>query len=69
MDFPGLCKLTLTSDAMERAIESSLNKDTRCVGQYIRVTDVRREYTYGDWTVEITTDEIVVPAPAELRVA
>ena len=57
MNFPGLCKLTLTEQAICQAIEGALNAQRRDGEDYVRVTEIKREgYGYGDWLVTITTD-------------
>ena len=57
MNFPGLCKLTLTEQAICQAIEGALNAQRRDGEDYIRVTEFARVgYGYGDWLVSITTD-------------
>ena len=57
MNFPGLCKLQLTDQAVCQAIEGALNDQRRDGEDYIRVTDFARVgYGYGDWLVTLTTD-------------
>ena len=57
MQFPGLCKLTLTDQALCQAIEGVLNAARRDGEDYISVTDIKREgYGYGDYVATITTD-------------
>lgn len=57
MNFPGLCKLTLTEQAICQAIEGALNASRKDGEDYVRVTEIKREgYGYGDWLVTITTD-------------
>ena len=57
MQFPGLCKLTLTDQALCQAIEGVLNAARRDGEDYVRVTEIKREgYGYGDFVLTITTD-------------
>ncbi|MBK6786281.1 MAG: hypothetical protein IPG77_01145 [Betaproteobacteria bacterium] len=67
MNFPGLCKLTLTEQAICQAIEGTLNAARKIEGtlnaarkdgeDYVRVTEIKREgYGYGDFVLTITTD-------------
>lgn len=69
MNFPGDCQLTLSAEAISRAIEDALN-GTRLAGEdRIRVTDVARDYSYGPWRVSITTDTPAAPEVTALKVA
>jgi len=57
MQFPGLCKLTLTDAAICQAIEGTLNAARMDGEDYVRVVDIKRDgYGYGDFVVTITTD-------------
>ncbi len=57
MNFPGLCKLTLTEQAICQAIEGTLNAARKDGEDYVRVVDIKREgYGYGDFVLTITTD-------------
>ncbi len=57
MNFPGLCKLTLTDHAVCQAIEGTLNAARKDGEDYVRVTEIKREgYGYGDFVLTITTD-------------
>ena len=57
MNFPGLCKLTLTDQALCQAIEGTLNAARKDGEDYVRVTEIKREgYGYGDFVLTITTD-------------
>lgn len=58
MNFPGLCKLTLTDQAMCQAIEGTLNAARKDGEDYVRVTEIKRGegYGYGDYVLTITTD-------------
>ena len=57
MNFPGLCKLTLTEQAICQAIEGTLNAARKDGEDYVRVTEIKREgYGYGDFVLTITTD-------------
>ena len=57
MNFPGLCKLTLTDQAICQAIEGTLNAARKDGEDYVRVTEIKREgYGYGDFVLTITTD-------------
>jgi len=57
MNFPGLCKLTLTDHAICQAIEGTLNAARKDGEDYVRVTEIKREgYGYGDFVLTITTD-------------
>ena len=61
MNFPGLCKLTLTEQAICQAIEGTLNAARKDGEDYVRVTEIKREgYGYGDFVVTITTDSAQV---------
>lgn len=55
MNFPGLCKLTLTDQAICQAIEGTLNAARKDGEDYVRVTEIKRE-GYGDFVLTITTD-------------
>jgi hypothetical protein len=71
VNFPGKNELKLSDEAIAQAIEDALNA-TRLAGEdRIRVTNVAREYSYGPWRVEITTDaqEIPVAEVNDLKVA
>ena len=71
MNFPGKNELKLSDEAIALAIEDALNA-TRLAGEdRIRVTNVAREYSYGPWRVEITTDLESIPVGdvTELKVA
>ena len=65
MELIGTNKLTLTSESVMRLLEDALNGSQRDGENYIRVLDLRREYTYGDFVIEITTD--AAQKPVELR--
>ncbi len=56
MNFPGTNELKLSDLAITQAIEFALNGTRLDSEPYIRVTNVAREYSYGPWRVEITTD-------------
>ena len=57
MNFPGLCKLTLTDHAICQAIEGTLNAARNDGEDFVRVTEIKREgYGYGDFVLTITTD-------------
>ena len=57
MNFPGLCKLTLTEQAICQAIEGTLNAARNDGEDFVRVVDIKREgYGYGDFVLTITTD-------------
>lgn len=61
MNFPGLCKLQLTEQAICQAIEGTLNAARKDGEDYVRVTEIKREgYGYGDFVVTITTDSAQV---------
>mgnify|MGYP003427823405 CR=1 FL=1 len=61
MNFPGLCKLTLTDHAICQAIEGTLNAARKDGEDYVRVTEIKREgYGYGDFVLTITTDSAQV---------
>ena len=61
MNFPGLCKLTLTEQAICQAIEGTLNAARKDGEDYVRVTEIKREgYGYGDFVLTITTDSAQV---------
>lgn len=69
MNFPGSNELKLSDAALTQAIESALNR-TRLAGEdSIRVTDISRSYSYGPWTVTITTDPLPIEVPQTLKVA
>ena len=60
MNFPGLCKLTVTDHAICQAI-GTLNAARKDGEDYVRVVDIKREgYGYGDFVVTITTDSAQV---------
>ena len=57
MNFPGLCKLTLTDQAICQAIEGTLNAARKDGEDYVRVTEIKREgYGYGEFVLTITID-------------
>ena len=49
MNFPGLCKLTLTEQAICQAIEGTLNAARKDGEDYVRVVDINR------WGQAVTT--------------
>lgn len=57
MILSGNNKLVLTPEAMARALEDAINSAMKCGEDYIRVTEVRQGYSFGDFEVTITTDE------------
>ena len=71
MNFPGTCELKLSDAAIAQALEYALNATRRDGEDYVHVTDVAREYSYGPWRVSITTDAQPIPAGevTELKVA
>ena len=42
MNFPGLCKLTLTEQALCQAIEGTLNAARKDGEDYVRVTEIKQ---------------------------
>ena len=57
MNFPGLCKLTLTEQAICKAIEGTLNAARTDGEDYVRVTEIKREgYGQVAFVLTITTD-------------
>lgn len=55
MELIGTNRLTLTTATVMRLIEGAINASYN--GQnHIRVTDISRSYSYGDFTIEVTTD-------------
>lgn len=59
MNFPGTCKLELTQKALCLAIEGALNAARKEGEDYVRVTEISQRYSYGDYQVSITTDELI----------
>ena len=57
MNFPGTCKLELTAEAIQAAIEGALNSARKDGEDYVHVTGISQSYSYGPWTVSITTDK------------
>ena len=53
MNFPGLCKLQLTEQAICQAIEGTLNAARTDGEDYVRVTEIRRE-GYGQVAFMLT---------------
>ena len=57
MNFPGLCKLQLTEQAICQAIEGTLNAARTDGEDYVRVTEIKREgYGQVAFVLTITTD-------------
>lgn len=57
MIFPGNNKIVLTQEAMCRAVEDALNGAMKAGEDYIRVTEIRSTYSWGDFDITITTDK------------
>ena len=61
MNFPGKCTLSLTSEALLRAIEGAIN-GSRLEGEdYVHCLEISQRYSYGDYQVTITTDSPTAP--------
>lgn len=56
MILSGNNKLVLTPEAMARALEDAINSAMKCGEDYIRVTEIRQTYSWGDFEITITTD-------------
>ena len=59
MNFPGKNTLTLSNEAMMLALEGALNAARKDGEDYVRVTDISREYSHHPWSVVLTTDQAV----------
>lgn len=69
MNFPGDCELKLSEVAVMQALEGAIN-GARLEGEdYVRVTSVQRSYSYGPWTISITTDKLAADFPSLKEVA
>ena len=56
MELIGTNRLTLTTATVMRLLEDAINASQKDGENYIRVTDIRRSYSYGDFDIEVTTD-------------
>lgn len=64
MELIGTNKLVLTPATVMRLLEDAINASQRDGENYIRVTDISRSYSYGDFTIEVTTESV---QPVELQ--
>lgn len=50
-------KLVIAPEEMAKALENMINSAVKCGGEYIRITEIRRDYNWSDFEISITTDE------------